>query len=114
MRECYTVFAKRGDLGERMAGTCEEFFGGGGIKGGADLLAWSFEKFGIGEVHGRLIVVRGNAGPGNVHGGGIENVDGADGTGGVKRFPALARGLIMRGESGGNVLRRACELNRDF
>src|SRR5690348_4466503 len=100
MRERLAAFAERGDCGESVAGAGEKFFGGSGIESHADLLAGSFEEFGIGEVHGRFIVVRGDAGPGNVHGGGIENGDRSNSASGVKRFPALARGLIVRGESG--------------
>src|SRR5690349_3487387 len=114
MRERLAIFAERGDFGEGVAGAGEKFFGGGGIESDADLFPWSLEEFGIGEVHGRLIVVRRNARPGNVHGCGIEYGDRADSAGGVKRLPALAGGLIMRGESGGDVLWRAGEVDSDF
>ena len=108
------VFAERGDFRESVAGTREEFFGGGGIAGDTNLLTGSFQEFGIGKVHGRLVVVRGNPRPGNVHRGGIENGDGTDDAGCMKRFPAFACGLVVRGESGGNVRWRTGEIDNDF
>jgi hypothetical protein len=61
-----------------------------------------------------VIAVDGDAGPRNVHGSGIKNGYGADGSGGTQKFPALDCGLIVRGESCRNVRRRAGEIDDDF
>src|SRR5260370_25982855 len=61
-----------------------------------------------------MIAINGNAGPGNVHGSGIENRNGADGADRAQRFPALAGSLIVRSERSGNVRGRAGEIDDDF
>src|ERR1700739_87503 len=73
VRHRLAVFGESSDFGEGVIRTGEEQFRGGRIEGDADVEASSFVEFGIGEVHGGLVAVEGDAGPGNVHGGGIEN-----------------------------------------
>ena len=61
MRKWLAVFAQGGDFRECMAGTREKLFGRCGVKGNAELLTSSFIELGIGEVHGRMIAIDGNA-----------------------------------------------------
>ncbi len=114
MRERIAVFAEGRNFGEGVPGAGEKLLSGGRIEGDGYLKTGSVEELGIGEIHGRVIAIGGNAGPGNVHGGGIGNVNDADSASGVQKFPALASSLIVRGESGGNIRGRAGEINDDF
>src|SRR5207249_6587889 len=75
-----------------------------------ELLPWSFIELGTRKVHGRLIAIGGNARPGNVHRGGVENGDYAGDARCVERFPALACGLIVRGQRAGDIGGRTGEI----
>src|SRR5216684_2320341 len=99
MRKRLAIFAEGGDFREGVTGTREKLLGRRWVKGNAKLLARSLIELGIGKVHGGVIAIDGDAGPGNVHGRGIENGDSADGTRRTQGLPALDGGLIVRGES---------------
>ena len=114
MRKGLAVFAESSDFGEAMAGACEKQFSRGGIEGYAELKAGSFVEFGVGKIHGGVIAVNGYARPGNVHGRGIGDGNGADGAGRLEGLPTFAGGLIVGGKRGGDVSGRASEIDYDF
>src|SRR5439155_2684985 len=68
----------------------------------------------VSKIHRWMIAIDGNARPGNIHGRGIHNRDGADGAGDAQRFPALSSGLVMRSKRSGNIRRRSGEIDDDF
>ena len=103
VRKRLAVFAQSGDFREGVAGAGEQLFGGSGVECYSQLLARSFIELGVGKIHRRVIAIDGNAWPGNIHGRGIHNRDGADGAGDAQRFPALSSGLVMRSKRSGNI-----------
>src|SRR2546428_2089316 len=114
MRKRLAVFAEGGDFRKSVARTSEELFSRGGIESNSDLLAGSFVEFRISEIHRGMIAVHGDARPGNIHGRRIENDHGADGACCTEGFPALAGSLIVGGECGRDVRRRAREIDHNF
>ncbi len=104
-RKWLAIFREGGELGESVAAAGKKFFGRRGIKNERELEAFGFVEFGAGEIHRRMKAIECGAGPRDIHGGGIEDGDCADGAGGAERFPALGEGAVVGGESGGDVRR---------
>jgi len=55
-----------------------------------------------------------DAGPGDIHGSGIGNVDDTDHAGGAERFPAFGDGAVVGSECGGDFRGRAGEVDDEF
>src|SRR5499427_4781372 len=108
------IFGESGQIRKGVAGAGEEGFGGSRIENDPDIESLSLIEFGVGKVHGRLVVVGRNAGPWDVHGSGIGDGDQADSTRFAKRSPAFPDGLVMRRERARNVGGRTSEVDGNF
>ena len=102
VRQRFAIFTERGDFFEGVAGAGKEFLGAGGIDGDGELGAFGFVELGIVEIHGGMGAVERDAGPGDIHGSGVDQRNDADGAGGAQHFPALGRSLVMRSERARN------------
>src|SRR5260370_21762561 len=114
VRQRLAIFTKSRDFFKSVAGAGKKFLGARRIDGDIKLCGVGLVELGIVEIHAGMGAIERDAGPWDVHRGGVDQRNNSDGAGGAQQSPALGRGLVMRSERTRNLGGRSGKDHDDF